>query len=117
MTPSCHGSRFTVYGLKTGGENNSCPGLGPVAIYLYGRHLAAALPAPTGPGRSAVPLLSAGPDPPDTGPRLYSQSTPMNSITCTKCGLVAFATAANCKRCGTPYAAAGANEFKQTFGA
>jgi hypothetical protein len=40
----------------------------------------------------------------------------MNSITCTKCGLVAFATSASCKRCGTPYGAAGAHEFKQTFG-
>ena len=41
----------------------------------------------------------------------------MNSVTCTKCGLVAFATATQCKRCGTPYAAAGAHELKQTFGA
>ena len=40
----------------------------------------------------------------------------MNSITCPKCGLVTLATAANCKRCGTPYAAAGAKEFEQTFG-
>jgi hypothetical protein len=40
----------------------------------------------------------------------------MHSITCTKCGLVAFATSASCKRCGTTYAAAGAQEFKQTFG-
>jgi hypothetical protein len=40
----------------------------------------------------------------------------MTSITCTKCGLVTFATSANCKRCGTPYAPTGSNEFKQTFG-
>ena len=40
----------------------------------------------------------------------------MNSITCTKCGLVAFATTAGCKRCGAPYAAAGAGGFTQTFG-
>lgn len=40
----------------------------------------------------------------------------MNSTTCTKCGLVAFATSESCKRCGTPYAAAGSNDFRQTFG-
>lgn len=40
----------------------------------------------------------------------------MNSITCTKCGLVAFATTTGCKRCGAPYAAAGAGGFTQTFG-
>jgi len=40
----------------------------------------------------------------------------MNSITCTKCGLVALATSASCKRCGTEYAPAGSNNFKQTFG-
>jgi hypothetical protein len=40
----------------------------------------------------------------------------MNSITCTKCGLVAFATTAGCKRCGAPYAPAGAGGFTQTFG-
>lgn len=41
----------------------------------------------------------------------------MNSITCTKCGLVAFATSASCKRCGTQHAPAGTNNFTQTFGA
>lgn len=40
----------------------------------------------------------------------------MNSITCTKCGLVAFATSASCKRCGTQYAPAGSSSFTQTFG-
>ena len=40
----------------------------------------------------------------------------MNSITCTKCGLVAFATTAGCKRCGAPYAPTGAGGFTQTFG-
>ena len=40
----------------------------------------------------------------------------MNSITCTKCGLVAFAASASCKRCGTQYAPAGSSNFTQTFG-
>ncbi len=41
----------------------------------------------------------------------------MNSVKCTKCGLVAFATTAECKRCGTPYgAAAAANAYAPPSG-
>lgn len=40
----------------------------------------------------------------------------MNSIKCTSCGHLDFATAATCKRCGAARAPGGANAFTQTFG-
>jgi hypothetical protein len=40
----------------------------------------------------------------------------MNSIKCTNCGHLDFATAATCKRCGAAMPSGGANEFTQTFG-
>src|SRR5215204_1274565 len=40
----------------------------------------------------------------------------MNSITCTKCGLIGYATTAECKGCGTPYGPASAGSFAPASG-